>query len=141
MELSLVFTLTETNLIFFFWSVNYANLVFKLLWFGYGTQTVFIVFIGNWLVLTYIERLFSTICCCFCSYICWSVNCMSGVSKFHNFYLTCSEIEGRFILGGFKYFPFWFSFSFFHLVCKFRYEVHSLCWNLVSKLIHVCRIW
>ena len=51
-----------------------------------------IVYIGKYLVLTYIDRFFSTGCCflnyicCFLNYICWSVNCMSWVSKFFNFF-------------------------------------------------------
>ena len=60
-----------------------------------------IVYIGRYLVLTYIERFISTVCCFF-SYICWSVNCMSWVSKFNNFFLTCTETEARFIFEGFN---------------------------------------
>ena len=41
------------------------------------------------------------------SYICWSVNCMSWVSKFHNFFLACLETEARFILEGFKHYHLW----------------------------------
>ena len=51
-----------------------------------------IVFLGSYLVPTYIERFIWTVCCFF-SYICWSVNCMSSVSKFNNFFLTCMETE------------------------------------------------
>ena len=58
------------------------------------------VYIGRYLVLTYIERFFSTVCCFFC-YICWSVNCMSWVSKLNNFFLTYTETEARFIFEGF----------------------------------------
>ena len=61
-----------------------------------------IVYIGRYLVLTYIERFFSTVHCFF-SYICWSVNCIIWVSKFHNFFLTYPETEARFIFEGFKY--------------------------------------
>ena len=60
-----------------------------------------IVYIGRYLVLTYIERFFSTVWCFF-SYICWSVNCISWVSKFNNFFLTCTETEARFIFEGFN---------------------------------------
>ena len=60
-----------------------------------------IVYIGRYLVLTYIER-FISIVCCFFSYICWSVNCMSWVSKFNNFFLTCTENKARFIFEGFN---------------------------------------
>ena len=38
------------------------------------------------------------------SYICWSVNCMSWVSKLNNFFLTCRETEARFIFEGFNIF-------------------------------------
>ena len=60
-----------------------------------------IVYIGRYLVLTFIERFFSTVCCFF-SYICWSVNCMSWASRFHNFFLTCAETEARFIFEDFN---------------------------------------
>ena len=60
-----------------------------------------IAYIGRYLVLTYIERFISTVCYFF-SYICWSVNCMSWVSKFNNFFLTCTETEARFIFEGFN---------------------------------------
>ena len=72
--------------IFFFWTVNYANLVLKM------SRYTNIVSIGRYLVLTYIERFISTVCCFF-SYICWSVNCMSWVSKFNNFFLTCTKLR------------------------------------------------
>ena len=58
-------------------------------------------YIAKYLVLTYIERFISTVCC-FLRYICWSVNCMSWVSKFNNFFLTCTETEARFIFEGFN---------------------------------------
>ena len=35
------------------------------------------------------------------NYICWSVNCMSWVSKLNNFFLTYTETEARFIFEGF----------------------------------------
>ena len=60
-----------------------------------------IVYIGRYLVLIYMERFFSTVCCIF-SYICWSVSYISWVSKFNNFFLTCTETEGRFIFQGFN---------------------------------------
>ena len=59
-----------------------------------------IAYIGVYLVLTYIEMLFSAVCY-FLSGFCWSVNCMRRVSKFHNFFLICSETEAMFILEGF----------------------------------------
>ena len=40
--------------------------------------------------------------CCFFSNICWSVNCMTWVSKFNNFFLICTETEVRFIFEGFN---------------------------------------
>ena len=73
-----------TLLIFFFWSVNCANQVYKLFvifWQCQDTQTFYILvsisldihrnIIFNCLLLFFI-------------YICWSVNCLSWVSKFHN---------------------------------------------------------
>ena len=57
-------------------------------------------YIGEYLVLTYIEKLFLTVCY-FLSYFYLSVNCMNWVSKFHNCSLTCPEIEARFIFKGF----------------------------------------
>ena len=60
-----------------------------------------IVYIGRYLVLTYTEGFISTVCGFF-SYICWSANCMSLVSKFNNFFLTCTETEVRFIFEGFN---------------------------------------
>ena len=44
-----------------------------------------IVYIGKYLVLTYIERFFSTVCW-FLSYISWSVNCINWVSKLNNIF-------------------------------------------------------
>ena len=102
-----------------------------------------IVYIGNCLVLTYIEIFFSTVCC-FCSYICWSVNCMSWASKFYNFFLNCSEIEARFTFEVFKYCPLWnlrYLFSFFHLVGKlFKGLFQPLCQsaNCMSWVFESC---
>ena len=107
MKAFLVFTLTETwfattsySWIFVVWSINYANLVHNYYILKMSRYTN-IVYIGRYLVLTYIER-FATTVCCFFSYICWSVNCMSWVSKFNNFFLTCTETEARFIFQGFN---------------------------------------
>ena len=75
------------------WSINYY--ILKM------SRYTNIVYIGRYLVLTYIERFISTVCCFF-SYICWSVNCMSWVSKFNNFFLICTETEARFIFEGFN---------------------------------------
>ena len=81
------------------WSVNYSYILEV-------SRFAIIVCIERYLVLTYMQRFFSTVCC-FSTYICWSVNCMSWVSKFHNFFLTGSETEARFIFEGFKYWPLW----------------------------------
>ena len=56
-----------------------------------------IVYIGWCLVLTCIERFISTVSCFF-SYICCSVNCMGWVTKFNNFFLTCTETEASWYL-------------------------------------------
>ena len=55
-----------------------------------------ILYIGRYLVLTYIERFIWTVGRFF-SYICWSLNSMSWVSKLNNFFLTCTETVLRFI--------------------------------------------
>ena len=60
-----------------------------------------IVFLGSYLVPTCIERFIWTVCCFF-SYICWSVNCMSSVSKFNNFFVTCMETKSIFIFESFN---------------------------------------
>ena len=63
-----------------------------------------IVYLGRHLVLTDIYRnIFFNSLLLFFSYICWSVNYMSWISKLHNFFLTCLETEARFIFEGFKY--------------------------------------
>ena len=43
------------------------------------------LYIGKYSVLTYIEKLFSTVYYLL-SYFCWLVNCMSRFSKFLNFF-------------------------------------------------------
>ena len=99
-----------------------------------------IVYIGVYLVPTYTERLFSTVCY-FLSYFCRSFYFrlfLSQVSKFHNFFLTCSESETR---CGFLVFSlmecsipsFQYFFSFFHVVCKLLKSLFSH-FLLVSKL-------
>ena len=106
-----------------------------------------IVYIGRYLVLTYIERFISTVCCFF-SYICWSVNCMSWVSKFNNFFLTCTETEARFIFEGFNivlYGKFIYDsrilFLFFYLVCKLcKGLFQSLCQS-VNCMSWVFKSW
>ena len=82
----------------------------------------------------YIERFTSKVWCFF-SYICMLVNCMSWVSKFSNFFLTCWETEARFIFEGFNIVPygkfisdFAVLFLLFYLVCKlFNGLFQTLC--------------
>ena len=52
------------------------------------------------------ERSFLTICS-FLNHFCWSVNYMSRVSKFNNFFVICSEIKARRIIEGFQYCFLW----------------------------------
>ena len=93
-----------------------------------------IVYIRRYLVLTYIERFVSTIYCFF-SYICWSVNCMSWVSKSNNFFLACTETEAEFIFEGFNIVLYaklisdpMIHFLFLYMVCKlFKALSQSLC--------------
>ena len=83
-----------------------------------------IAYIGRYLVLTYIERFISTVCYFF-SYICWSVNCMSWVSKFNNFFLTWTETEPRFIFEGFNIVLYGRSFlTLQYLFCFFVWSVN-----------------
>ena len=116
------------------WSINYY--ILKM------SRYTNIIYIGRYLALTYIERFISTICCFF-SYICWSVNCMSWVSKFNNFFLTCRETEARFIFEGFNIVLYGkfisdspILFLFFYLVCK-------LCKGLFQSLCQSvnCMSW
>ena len=93
-----------------------------------------IVFIWRYLILTYIERFISTVCWFF-SYICWSVNSMSLVSKVNNIFLTCWETEARFTFEGFNIVLYGkfisdsaILFCFFNLVCKlFKGLFQPLC--------------
>ena len=93
-----------------------------------------IVYIGRYIILKYIEIFFSTICCFF-SYNCWSVKCMSWVNKFNNFFLTCTETEARFIFEDFNIVLYGkfvsnspIRFLLFYLVCKlFRELFQPLC--------------
>ena len=70
------------------------------------SRCTIIVCMGKHLLLTCIERFFSTVCSLF-SYTCWSATCLSWVSKFHKFFVTCSETEARFIFEGIRYYPSW----------------------------------
>ena len=115
----LFFSLTETTiatiscyLIFFFWSVNYANLVHKFsLNFGsvkiHKYSLYWKVFIETSYIDVYRNVFFN--CLLFFIYICWSANSIVELvkSKFHNFFLTCSETEARFIFESFKYCLLW----------------------------------
>ena len=106
MKAFLVFTLSETSFattsyswIFLVWSVNYANLVYKLTHFGNVKMHKHCLY---WKVFSsdiYRKIYFNS---SFFSYICWSVNCLSWVSKFNNFFLTCTDTEARFIFEGFN---------------------------------------
>ena len=83
---------------FFFWSVNYSNLVYKVcitFWKCQDTQTLFML-----QVLIYRKTYFKSLL--LFSYICWSVNCMSWISKFNNLFLTFTETKARFIFEGFN---------------------------------------
>ena len=82
------------------WSINYS-------WhFGSGKihrhRLYWMVFSNN----IYRKKNYPMVCFLF-SHICWSVHCMSWVSKFYNFFRTCSETEARFIFERFKYCPLW----------------------------------
>ena len=65
-----------------------------------------IVYIGRYLIVTYIETFFSTVCCFF-SYIGWSVNCLNWVGKFHNFFLTYSQTEAKHDMINLFYYEYW----------------------------------
>ena len=146
MKAFLVFTLTETSFtttsyswIFLVWSVNYTNLVYKLLhfenvkirkhclyWKVFSTDIYIKIYLNSLLLFNYICR--------------W-VNCMSLFSKFNYFFLTCTETEARFIFEGFNiglYGKFIsdspYCFWFFYLVCKlFKRLFQSLCKSVNCK--------
>ena len=88
------------------------------------------------------RKIFFNCLLCFFSYICWSVNCMSWVSKFDYVFLTCSETEARFIFEGLRLTVFSFMessfpicpyfFNFFHLVYKlFKGLFQPLCRSVI----------
>ena len=108
LKASLVFKLTETS----FATPSYSFKLFlsglwimQIWWINYYilkmSRYTNIVYIGRYLVLRYIERFILTVCWFFSFYI-WSVNCMTWVSKFNYFFLTCTEMETRFIFDGFN---------------------------------------
>ena len=121
------------------WSIKYY--ILKM------SKNTNIVYIGRYVALTYVERFISKICCFF-SYICRSVSCMSWVSKFNNFFLTFSEIEARFIFEGFNFVLYGkfisespVLFLFFYLVCKLcKGFLQSLCQS-VNCMIWVFKSW
>ena len=99
LKISFVFILIESSIatlsyffIFFFWSLNYENMVY-ILYVTFGkcqdTQTLF----GIYLVMIYIERL-PRLSFFICFY--WSINCMSQVSKFHDFFWHAQKLK-RFV--------------------------------------------
>ena len=100
---------------------NYVSQVYKLFiafWKCQDTQTLFI--------LEDIYRKFFSTVCCFFSFTFWSVNCISWVSKFNNFFLTCTENEARIIFEGFNFALYGkvisnspILFPIFYVVCKF----------------------
>ena len=119
------------------WSINYFKNVKIHKDFVYKIHKH--VYFGRYLVLTYIERFISAVCCFF-SYICWSVNYMSWVSKFNIFFwhvrklrqdlylsaLILSFIESSFLTP-------WYFFCFLYLVCKlFKGLFQSLCQSVNS---------
>ena len=101
-------------------------------------------------------RIFSTVSY-FLSHFYWSVNYMSQVSKFHNFFLTCSKTEARCTFERFQYCLLWkvqfqlssnfFSFFFIwsvncssHFLVPFCWSVNFMSWDFdfrdVQKLKH-----
>ena len=107
-----------------------------------------IVYIGMYLVLTEMERLFSTVCYFF-SHFCWSVNYISRVSKFHNFFLDIFRNWGKVYIWGILVLPCmeslfptfqYFFLAFFHLVCKLLNSIVNCSFLLVSKLYEL-KLW
>ena len=82
------------------WSINYA------LHFGSVKIQKHCLYWSAFSTDIYKKIIFSTVCY-FLSYFGWSLNCMSQVSKFHKFFLTCLETEARFIFEGFLYCHLW----------------------------------
>ena len=65
-----------------------------------------IAYIGVYLALIWIERLFSTVWY-FLSYFCWSVKYMSRPSKFPQIFYNMQKTEAKFLFEGFYYWNFW----------------------------------
>ena len=132
LKVFLVFTLTETSLPAIGYSFRFFSSGLKLCksclsfihYIVKMSRSTNNVYIWRYLILTYIERFISTVCC-FVSYISWSANCMSWVCKFNNFFLTCWKTGERFIFEGFNIVLYGkfisdsaILFCFFYLVCK-----------------------
>ena len=139
MKVFFLFTLAETSFATTSYSFEFFLLVCKS-----GLQIVHyilrmsrytnIVYIGRYLVLTYIERFISTVSCFF-SYICWSVDCMKSISKFNNFFLTCRETEARFLFEDFNFVLYgkfrlsntFFAFFIWSVNCSRHFLSHIAC--------------
>ena len=116
------------------WYINYLS--------HFGSVKIDnIVYIGRYLVLTYTETFYSTVSCFF-SYICWSVNYKSWISKFHNVFLTCSETGTRFIFEGFKYCPLWkVNFQLWNTFLTFSIWSVNCAWDFFSHFVSQQIVW
>ena len=104
LKVSLVFMLIESWIatlnyffIFFFWSVNYTDM-FYILCITFGSIKIHkhcLEYIWYWHVERRYRLSFLSV------FAGQEINCMSQVSKFHNFFLTCSETVERFIVESF----------------------------------------
>ena len=122
------------------WPVNYNNLNVS--------RCTNIVYIGRYLILTYIEKKF-LIACSFFEYICWSVNCMNWVTKLNNFFLTCAATEAGFIFNSFKYCPLWkvhfqysytfFSFFIWSVNCSRTFSAKELSLWIIEHISEMSR--
>ena len=150
----LVLTLTETSFvtpsyswIFLVMSVNSANLVHKLLHFENVKIHKHFLYWKVFSTDIYIERFVSTVYFFF-SHICWSVNCMSWVCKFNNFFMTCTETEARFAFEGFNVVLYGkfisdslILFLFFYRVCKLFKGLFQSFSQSVSCMNWVFELW
>ena len=104
------------------------------------------VYVGFYLLSTYIERLFST-ACYFLSYFCCSVNCMGQASKFQKFFPNMFWNWGKIYIWGLLLL--WFaessvptfstSLGFFHLTCKLLKSLFSHHFLSLSKAQELLR--
>ena len=92
------------------WSINYY--ILKM------SRYTSIVYIGRYLVLAYIERFISTVCCFF-SYTCWSVNCMTWWIVWVFFWHAQKKRQDLYLRALVLSFVFLVLFSLFYLVRKF----------------------